>query len=136
MRRTRRTPEQRLRVALKHEGWAGGNARPLDIRAGDTVVVIAGRDRGKRGVVERTLSDQQRIVVRGVSTLKRHTRAGVRGNVQGGIVDFNAPIAYSNVMLICNRCDQPTRVRHEVLDDGSRVIVCRKCGERYERASV
>ena len=136
MRRNRRTPQQRLRVALKHEGWAAGHARPLDIRAGDTVVVIAGRDRGKRGVVERTLTDTQRIVVRGVSILKRHTRAGVRGNVQGGIVDFNAPIAYSNVMLVCTRCDQPTRIRHEVLEDGSRVIVCRKCGERYERSAV
>ena len=136
MRRSRRTPQQRLRVALKHRGWAQGSPRPLDIRAGDTVVVIAGRDRGKRGVVERTLVETQRIVVRGVNTLKRHTRAGVRGNVQGGIVDFNAPIAYSNVMLVCNRCDQPTRVLHQVVDDGSRVIVCRKCGERYERSTV
>src|SRR4029077_12779601 len=104
-------PERRSGSALTQEGGAGWTPRPLDIRAGDTVVVIAGRDRGKRGVVERTLSEPQRIVVRGGSTLKRHTRAGVRGNVQGGIVDFNAPIAYSNVMLVCNRCDQPTRIR-------------------------
>ncbi len=134
--RTRRTAEQRRRVALRHEGWARGHARPLDIRVGDTVVVIAGRDRGKRGTVERTLVDEQRIVVRGVSLLKRHTKAGVKGNLQGGIVDFEAPIAYSNVMLVCNRCDKPTRIARQVLDDGSRVQVCRKCGERYERSAV
>ena len=136
MARSRRTPEQRRRVALRHEGWAQGRVRPLDIRAGDTVVVIAGKDRGKRGVVERTLIDTQRIVVRGVATTKRHTRAGVRGNIQGGIIDFNAAIAYGNVMLVCNRCDQPTRIQHQILDDGERVIVCRKCGERYERSTV
>lgn len=131
----RRSPERRRRMELTRQGWSHGQARPLDLRAGDTVVVIAGKDRGKRGVVERTLPGEQRIVVRGVNVLKRHTRAGVRGNIQGGIVDFNAPIAYSNVMLVCNRCDQPTRIAHTVVD-GRSGIVCRKCGERYERGSV
>jgi len=134
-RRKRRTPEQKLRAALRHEGWTRGRLRPLDIRSGDTVVVIAGKDRGKRGTVARTLAGQQRVVVRGVNVLKRHTKAGVRGNVQGGIVDFDAPVAYSNVMLVCNRCDQPTRIGHIVLEDGTRAIACKKCGERYERST-
>jgi len=128
--------ERRRRVRLAHEGWAGGHPRPLDIRRGDTVVVLAGKDRGRRGVVERTLSDDQRIVVRGVNILKRHTRAGVRGNVQGGVVDFEAPVAYSNVMLVCNRCDRPTRIAKEVDEQGARTIVCKRCGERYERPAV
>ena len=132
----RRTPEQRHRVALKHEGWAQGHARPLDIRSGDTVMVIAGRDRGKRGQVQRVLASEQRLVVAGVNTLKRHTRAGVRGNVQGGIVDFDAPLHYSNVLLVCSRCDKPTRIGHGVGSDGSRVIVCRRCGEQHERVSA
>jgi large subunit ribosomal protein L24 len=68
--------------------------------------------------------------------LKRHTKAGVRGNMQGGIVDFNAPVAYSNVMLVCNRCDKPTRISKQRTDDGSHAIVCRNCGERYERGAV
>lgn len=135
-RRRHRTPAQRLRVELKHRGWAGGNGRPLDIRQGDTVVVLAGKDKGKKGVVERTLPEQQRIVVRGINILKRHTRAGVKGNVQGGIVDFDAPIAYSNVMLICNRCEQPTRIAHQHAEDGEHVIVCKKCGERHERTGI
>ena len=79
--------QRRIKMERVHHGWAHGRVRPLDIRAGDTVVVIAGKDRGKRGVVERTVPEEHRIVVRGVNILKRHTRAGVKGNVQGGIVD-------------------------------------------------
>jgi len=128
--------ERKRRIALRHEGWAGGRRRPLDIRQGDTVEVIAGKDKGKRGVVERALPDQQRIAVRGVNILKRHTRAGVKGNIQGGIVDFDGPIAYSNVMLVCNRCERTTRIAKQMNDEGKRVIVCKKCGERYERAQA
>lgn len=128
------TTERRRRIGLQHEGWARGRARPLDIRAGDTVQVIAGKDRGKRGVVVRTLPDAQRIAVRGVNLLKRHTRAGVKGNIQGGIVDFDGPIAYSNVMLVCNRCDKPTRIAHTTDEQGVRRIVCKRCGQTYRRA--
>jgi large subunit ribosomal protein L24 len=130
---SRRSPAQRQRTHLRHQGWAAGNPRPLDIRSGDTVIVLAGRDRGRRGTVDRVLIGDQRVVVRGVNTLKRHTRAGVRGNIQGGIVDFDAPIHYSNVMLVCNRCDKPTRIAHTLDADGHRVVVCKKCGELYQR---
>ncbi|HYA00621.1 MAG TPA: 50S ribosomal protein L24 [Candidatus Binatia bacterium] len=123
-------------MALRHVGWAGGRAHPLDIRAGDTVEVIAGKDRGKRGTVERVILERQRIVVQGVNLMKRHTKARVANNVQGGIVDFNGPIPYSNVQLVCNRCDKATRIRHEIAEDGRRVMICRKCGERYERATA
>jgi large subunit ribosomal protein L24 len=125
---------RRRRVALEHEGWAKGAVRPLDIRAGDTVEVIAGKDKGKRGVVARTLPDSQRITVRGINLLKRHTRAGVKGNIQGGIVDFDGPIAYSSVMLVCNRCDKPTRIAHKLDEQGVRRIVCKKCGQLYQRS--
>jgi len=130
-----RTKSERRRVVgLQHEGWYRGRVRPLDIRSGDTVEVIAGKDKGKRGVVQRALPEQQRIAVRGVNLLKRHTRSGVKGNIQGGIVDFDGPIPYSNVMLVCNRCDKPTRISHGVDENGVRHIVCKKCGERYERS--
>jgi large subunit ribosomal protein L24 len=126
---------RRQKMELRHAGWAGGHVRPLDIRRGDTVEVLCGKDRGKRGTVERVIPERQRIVVQGVNLMKRHTRANVAGNVQGGIVDFNGPIPYSNVQLVCNRCDKRTRLLHQVTDDGTRVAVCRKCGERYERVS-
>jgi large subunit ribosomal protein L24 len=127
---------RRRRMTLQHEGWFRGHTRPLDIREGDTVEVIAGKDRGKRGVVERVLVEQQRIAVRGVNLLKRHTKSGVQGNIQGGIVDFDGPVAYSNVMLVCNRCEKRTRIGHAVTDEGRRVMVCKQCGERYERSAV
>ncbi len=133
---TTRTPEQRRRVGLRHEGWAHGEARPLDIRSGDTVVVLTGKDAGKRGTVERVLVDEQRIVVSGVNVLKRHTRAGVRGNVQGGVVDFDAPVAYGNVMLVCPRCDKPTRIGRKTDDSGLRVPACKRCGEVIERSKA
>jgi large subunit ribosomal protein L24 len=121
---------------LLHEGWAHGHLRPLDIRKGDSVEVISGKDKGKRGVVERVLPEQQRVAVRGVNLLKRHTKSGVKGNIQGGIVDFDGPVAYSNVMLVCNRCEKTTRIAHSVNEQGRRVIVCKKCGEIFDRAQV
>ena len=128
--------QRRHRATLIHEGWAHGHLRPLDIRKGDNVEVISGKDKGKRGVVERILPDQQRVAVRGVNLLKRHTKSGVKGNIQGGIVDFDGPVAYSNVMLVCNRCEKRTRVAHGVDELGRRVIVCKKCGETFDRAQV
>ena len=128
--------ERRRRSTLVHEGWAGGHLRPLDIRKGDNVEVISGKDKGKRGVVERVLPEQQRVAVGGVNLLKRHTKSGVQGNIQGGIVDFDGPISYSNVMLVCNRCERPTRIGHTVNELGRRVIVCKKCGEIYDRVKV
>src|SRR5256886_13219038 len=111
--------------------------RWLDLAPGDPVIVAAGKDKGKQGEVLRTLPDQHKIVVKGVNILKRHTKAGKsRGGVsvaQGGIVDFEAPLAYSNVMLVCPSCNRPTRVKHTVLESGATVIECRHCGEPYER---
>lgn len=125
----------------------GGSARQagryLDLRAGDTVLVIAGKDRGKRGVVDRTLPSAGKIVVHGVNVHKKHTRSGAvrttsgstSGVMQGGIVDFEAPLSYSNVQLVCPSCDRPTRVRHALLPDGNRGRVCAHCGEITEQVT-
>jgi len=111
--------------------------RRLDLAPGDPVVVIAGKDKGKHGEVLRTLPREGKIVVRGVNILKKHSKAGrsAGGNraIQGGIVDFEAPLAYSNVMLVCPTCSQPTRIRHTVLDGGQKALLCVRCGEPYER---
>ena len=112
-------------------------ARRLDLAPGDTVVVTAGKDRGKTGEVLRTLPRQARIVVQGVNVVRRHTKAGqtVGGNrvMQGGVIDFESPLDYSNVMLVCPSCHRPTRIRHAVLEDGKRALQCVRCGEPYER---
>jgi large subunit ribosomal protein L24 len=109
----------------------------LDLAPGDPVIVTAGKDKGKQGEVLRTLPDQHKVVVQGVNILKRHQKAGQQRRgvsvAQGGIVDFEAPLDYSNVMLVCPSCNRPTRVKHTVLESGARAIECRHCGEPYER---
>ena len=111
--------------------------RWLDLAPGDPVIVIAGKDKGKQGEVLRTIPDQHKIVVQGVNILKRHQKAGQRRRgvqvAQGGIVDFEAPLDYSNVMLVCPHCGRPTRTKHTVLESGARALICRHCGEPYER---
>ena len=112
-------------------------ATRLDLAPGDPVVVVAGKDKGKQGEVLRTLPREGKIVVKGVNILKRHTKAGrsAGGNkaIQGGIVDFEAPLAYSNVMLVCPMCHQPTRIRHTVLEGGQKALECVQCDAPYER---
>jgi large subunit ribosomal protein L24 len=112
-------------------------ATRLDLAPGDPVVVVAGKDKGKHGEVLRALPREGKIVIKGVNILKRHTKAGrsAGGNkaIQGGIVDFEAPLAYSNVMLVCPMCHEPTRIRHTVLEGGQKALLCVRCDAPYER---
>ncbi len=101
------------------------------IKKGDTVEVVSGNDNGERGAVQRVLTKSNRVVVIGVNTVKKHQRpmrAG-RGQVQPGIIEFEAPIDISNVMLVCPRCDQRTRVGFTRLEDGRKVRMCKRCEE-------
>lgn len=103
----------------------------LKIRSGDTVLVLTGKDRGKKGKVERVLPRQQRLVVEGVNLVKKHQRP-TQQMMQGGIVEQAAPLHISNVMLVCRRCDKPTRVGKKELQDGSFVRACKRCGETID----
>ena len=105
----------------------------MDIKKGDTVEVISGKakDRGKRGQVLRSLPKSEKIVVEGVNIHKKHTRqqtqTGSGRALQGGTVEFPAPMHHSNVMLVCPKCGKPTRVAHETGGNhGKRV--CKACG--------
>ncbi|HHW44549.1 MAG TPA: 50S ribosomal protein L24 [Desulfotomaculum sp.] len=100
----------------------------LHVRKGDTVLVITGKDAGKRGKILSCLPEKGRVIVEGVNKVKRHTRPTQR-NPRGGIMEMEAPIHASNVMLFCSKCNSPTRVAKKFLDDGRKVRVCRKCGE-------
>jgi large subunit ribosomal protein L24 len=105
----------------------------MTVRKGDTVVVLAGKDRGKRGTVER-VEDTKRglgVVVQGLNMAKRHQRPRSRTQT-AGILDLPVPIHVSNVQVVCPRCDKPTRVAVQVRDDGTRVRVCKQCGEQIE----
>jgi len=100
------------------------------IKKGDTVEVISGEDRGERGAVHRLIPKKDRVVISGINLVKKHQRAmptGGRIQTQAGIIEFEAPIRLSNVMLVCPQCDQRTRVAFEFREDGGKVRVCKKC---------
>jgi len=100
----------------------------MKIRKNDTVLVIAGKDKGKKGRVRIAYPKKQRVLVEGVNFVKKHSRA--RGQVrQAGIIDLEAPIHVSNVMLLCQKCNRPTRVGFTFLEDGRKVRICRSCKE-------
>jgi len=100
----------------------------VKIRKNDTVLVIAGKDNGKKGKVRRVIPKKGTLIVEGVNMVKRHARA--RGAArQAGIIELEAPIGMSNVMLLCNKCGKPVRIGVRVLSDGGRGRFCRSCDE-------
>jgi LSU ribosomal protein L24P len=100
----------------------------MKIRKDDTVILIAGKDRGKKGKVRRVLPKENRVVVEGANMIKRHSRAR-RAARQAGIIELEAPIHASNVMLLCDKCGKPTRIGFRFLDDNKKVRICCSCGE-------
>ncbi|PKB70967.1 MAG: 50S ribosomal protein L24 [SAR202 cluster bacterium Io17-Chloro-G6] len=105
----------------------------MRIRTGDNVLVIAGKEKGKTGRVERRFPEGDRVVVEGVNLVTRHMKAqpGVR---QSGRIQKEAPIHESNVVLICNKCNEPTKPKTTFLDTGARVRSCIKCQEVIDDA--
>ena len=98
------------------------------VKKNDKVIVLSGKERGKIGAILKVDTEKDRVVIEKVNMVKRHTRPG-GNNAQGGIIEKEAPIHISNLMLICNRCAEPTRVGKRILEDGSKVRICKKCGE-------
>ena len=98
------------------------------IKINDKVRVVAGKDKEKIGKVLRLLKDKKRVVVEGVNMIKRHSKPSAK-NSQGGIIEREAALNISNVMLVCNACIKPTRVKIHKLEDGKKVRKCQKCGE-------
>ncbi len=116
-----------------------------EIRTGDTVLVLAGKDAGKRGEVKSIqrpdlIGRPYRVVVDGLNLAKRHTKPRPKMNQndrvpqmqQGGIIEKPMPVAIGRVMLVCPRCDRPTRVRHLELETGAHVRACGRCGQPVE----
>ncbi len=100
----------------------------MKIRKNDTVLVIAGKDRGKKGKVRFAYPKDERLLVEGINFIKRHTKA--MGQVrQAGIIEREAPIHVSNVMLLCNKCNHPSRVGFRFLEGGKKVRICLVCHE-------
>ena len=101
------------------------------MKKNDRVIVMTGKEKGKIGTVLKVDSEKGRVIVEKVNMVKRHTRAGGK-NAQGGIVEKEAAIHISNIMLVCNKCAEPSRTGKRILEDGSKVRVCKKCGELLE----
>ena len=104
----------------------------LSVRTQDEVLVISGKDRGKRGKVVSLDRKQGRITVEGVNVAKRHQKPSQKV-MQGGIIEQANPVAASTVMVVCKACKRPTRVGHVVNEDGRRVRRCVRCGEAFDK---
>jgi len=102
------------------------------VRRGDTVAVIAGKERGKRGKVLRVLTGDGRVVVEKVNVVKKHQRPTQKLR-QGGIIEREGALHLSNVLLVCGRCDRPVRIGIKELADGRKVRVCKRCGEPLDK---
>jgi large subunit ribosomal protein L24 len=101
------------------------------IKRNDTVQVLAGKDRGRRGDVRLVLTKDERAIVTGVNMVKKHRRQR-SPQEPGGILETEAPIQISNLALVCRDCDRPTRVGFRVLDDGRKIRFCKRCQEAID----
>lgn len=99
----------------------------LSLRKNDQVLVTTGKDRGKRGKVLRVFPQRGRAIVERINMIKRHTRPNPSRNIKGGIVEREASVDVSNLMVVCGECDRPTRPRHKRLADGRKVRICHRC---------
>jgi len=103
----------------------------MKLRANDNVLIIKGRDRGKQGRIQQIFSKDNKVLVEGMNTVKRHTKASPTVR-QAGIIQKEMPMSSANVSLICTHCARPTRIGHQVLADGTKARVCNRCKEVIE----
>ena len=102
----------------------------IHVRKKDTVVVVSGKDKGKTGEVLSVIPKDGKVIVQGVSIVSKHKKPS-KANMQGGIIKEEAAINSSKVMLFCTKCNSATRISNKILNDGTKVRVCKKCGETF-----
>ncbi|HET7258555.1 MAG TPA: 50S ribosomal protein L24 [Candidatus Acidoferrum sp.] len=117
-------------MTLRHER---PTRHTVNIRRGDQVRVIAGKDAGKSGRVLSINAKNNTVVVEHVSIIKRHTRPNPGKNIKGGIVEKEGPVNVSNVMVVCPGCGKHARTGHNILPDGTKVRACRRCGATLDK---
>ncbi|WP_028505023.1 50S ribosomal protein L24 [Ruminococcus sp. FC2018] len=100
----------------------------VHVRSGDTVVVLSGKDKGKQGKVLQVSPKEGKVIVEGLNVVTKHVKPRRQGE-QGGIVEAEAAMYASKVQLVCPKCSKPTRIAHKILEDGSKVRVCKSCSE-------
>ncbi|MBU1168994.1 MAG: 50S ribosomal protein L24 [Proteobacteria bacterium] len=107
------------------------NTVSTKLKKDDKVKVITGKDKGKIGKILKVINKKSRVVVENINVVKSHQKPSMK-NPQGGIIDKEAPVDFSNVMLMCNHCMSPVRIKAKTLEDGNKVRVCRKCNETID----
>jgi len=107
-------------------------AKKLHVKKNDMVMVIAGKAKGKSGKVMKVFPEKGRVLVENLNVVKRHSRP-TRANSEGGIIEKEAPLAASNVLLLCGTCNKPTRTGIRTLEDGSKARFCKKCNEILDK---
>ncbi len=100
----------------------------MKIRKNDNVLIISGKDKGKKGKVRKAMPDKNSVIVEGFNLIKRHSKTKGKTR-QAGIIELEAPIAISNVMVICNKCNKPARLGYRELEGGNKARFCRSCNE-------
>ena len=103
----------------------------IHVKAGDRVIVLAGKDKGKIGNIKKLIVKNSKVVVEGVNLMTKAQKPNPMAGIQGGLVKIEAPLDSSNVMVVCPSCEKPTRIKHEIVE-GKKVRVCKKCGEKLD----
>ena len=102
------------------------------IKKNDLVTVIHGKEKGKSGRVLKVLPEKERVLIEKINFVKRHSRPHGQQR-RGGIIEKEAPLHISNVMLLCEKCNKAVRIRHRMVESGKKVRVCQKCGEIFDK---
>lgn len=105
--------------------------KTLNVKTGDRVMVIAGKDKGKIGNVKKTNPSESKVLVEGANMVTKAQKANPMAGIQGGLIKIEAALDSSNVMIVCPSCEKPTRIKHEIKKD-KKVRVCKKCGEQLD----
>jgi large subunit ribosomal protein L24 len=108
----------------------------IKVKKGDQVKVLSGKEAGKTGKVKRVDTEKRRVVLERLNMVKKHTKPNPKKNPQGGVIEQEAPVDVSNVMVVCPACGQPTRVGYRLLEGGGKVRKCRRenCGKDIDKA--
>jgi large subunit ribosomal protein L24 len=105
----------------------------INLKSGDTVMVITGKDKGKTGTIRKIFRGEGRLVVEGANMVKKARKPNPMMGERGGLIDMEAPMAIGKVMLYCNSCSKPTRISFDVLKDGTKTRVCKHCKSQFDK---
>ena len=103
----------------------------LHYKKGDNVVILSGKDKARRGKVQKVLPQDHAVIIEGLNLAKKHAKP-TKANPQGGVIDKALPVKIAKVMVVCSGCNQPTRIRRDRAVDGALVRICRNCGRTLD----